>query len=266
MPRRRRAIPNRRARAFTLVEVLVALGIMAVMALMTWRGIDGITRAQEAARQHTDGVLALQAALAQWRADLDAMLHWPQQTAAGQAASLPNSPAARRSLDWNGRVLRLTRATIGGGAASGPLPDGVRVVAWTRRSASGQWLRWQSPPLTTQAAWRAAWEEALRWGQSDTQTSVATAAAPQAPARAVLMGQVLDWQLHYFRNNAWSNPLSSAAGSRAESASGNPQERAAVNAAVPDGIRLMLTLPPGSPGGSGTLSVDWARPTLGGGA
>ena len=35
-------------RGFTLVEVLVALLIMAVMATMAWQGVDGIVRARSA--------------------------------------------------------------------------------------------------------------------------------------------------------------------------------------------------------------------------
>lgn len=70
-------------RGFTLIEVLVALAIMAVMAVMSWQAIDGMTRAQERARAHADGTLALQAAFAQWHADLDAMMVWPQQLADG---------------------------------------------------------------------------------------------------------------------------------------------------------------------------------------
>ncbi len=77
-------------RGFTLIEVLVALAIMAVMAVMSWQAIDGMTRAQERARAHADGTLALQAAFAQWHADLDAMMVWPQQLAA--AAAPPASP------------------------------------------------------------------------------------------------------------------------------------------------------------------------------
>ena len=36
-----------RARGFTLVEVLVALLVMAIMAVMAWQGVDGIARARE---------------------------------------------------------------------------------------------------------------------------------------------------------------------------------------------------------------------------
>ena len=86
---------------FTLVEVLVALSIMAVIAVMTWRALDGMARTQQTTDAYTDGVLRLQAALGQWRADLDAMMVWPATTAPS-----PNAPV---SLLWDGRVLRITR-------------------------------------------------------------------------------------------------------------------------------------------------------------
>ena len=230
---------NTRADGFTLIEVLVALSIMAVIALLSWRGIDGMARAQEATRRHTDDVLALQAGLAQWRADLDAMISWPAAPRADrnrQPGGTPGALTVQRSLAWDGSTLRITRVAAGDAAA------GLRVVAWTRRPGSGQWLRWQSAPVRSQAAWAAAWDAAATWGQ----TGAAAGAAP-----AVAIAAALDWQLHYFRNNAWTNPLSS------------PSESAADTLALPDGVRLMLTLAPGQ-ALAGPLVVDWVRPDFGG--
>ena len=58
--------------------------------------------------------------------------------------------------------------------------------------------------------------------------------------------------MFYFRGGAWSNPLSS------DGPSTTPQ------AAVPEGIRAVLTLAPGQ-AISGRLTLDWVRPTVGGG-
>jgi len=228
-PRRTRGL------GFTLIEVLVALAIMAVMAVMTWRAIDGMTRAQAATQRHADEVLALQAGLGQWRADLDAMMAWPDENGA-----MPAGAAGRRSLAWDGRVLRLTRMLTDTPAA------GLRVVAWTRRADGGQWLRWQSPPLASQAAWIAAWNAAAQWGQG------AAAPGPQAGgAQAVAIATLESWQLLYYRNNAWTNPLSSGTDGL-----GNDN-------ALPDGVRLVITLAPGQ-ALAGALQVDWVRPDFGG--
>ena len=231
----------RGVRGFTLIEVLVALTILAVIAVLSWRGIDGMVRAQTVTQRHTDEVLALQAGLAQWRADLDAVISWPAPTA--KPPVRPEGLGTQRSLVWDGRTLRLTRTSAGDPAA------GLRVVAWTLRPASGQWQRWQSPPLLTHAAWSAAWDAAARWAQAGAD---AQALAPAAGAQAVTVAAVLDWQLHYFRRDAWTHPLSSGA------------ESATDTQALPDGVRLFLTLAPGQ-ALAGPLVLDWVRPDFGGG-
>ena len=229
-------------RGFTLIEVLVALSIMAVIAVLSWRGIDGMARAQESTRHYTDEVMAVQAGLAQWHADLDAMMTWP--TAPSTVGGQPPTTPVQRSLAWDGSTLRITRLGAGDPAA------GLRVVAWTRRPASGQWLRWQSAPVLSQLAWATAWDEAARWGQSGA-TADGTGLARGSSAQAVAVAAALDWQLHYFRNNAWTNPLSSGA------------ESGANTQALPDGVRLFITLAPGQ-ALAGPLVVDWVRPDFGG--
>jgi len=211
---------------FTLVELLVALMVMALLALMSWRGLDGMARATEQTRQRADALMALQTGLAQWGADLDAMVEPPP------AAQTPGAAGGPGALDWNGLVLRITRADAAGADA------GLRVVAWSRRDVQGtsQWLRWQSGVVRDRAALQSAWSQAAVWAQNpgDAERQSEVAISP-----------LVQWQLFYFRNDAWTNPLSSAA------------------AAAPDGVRLELTLPPGD-ALAGTLRRDWIRPTLGG--
>jgi general secretion pathway protein J len=224
-----------KARGFTLIELLVAIGIMALMAGLSWRGLDGMARTQERLTQRADQLMTLQAGLAQWSADLDAMVQMPGTTA----------------LDWDGRALRITRRST---SAPG---DGLLVVAWTRRlvEGRGQWLRWQSSPVLTRGELQGAWASAAQWaqnpGDAEKQLEVAVAAVEQ-------------WQVFYFRSDAWTNPLSSdGAPATAPPAQGKDKSPAA-ELNVPDGVRLVLTLPAGDAIG-GNLVRDWARPTLGGG-
>jgi len=218
---------------FTLVELLVALFAMALLAVMSWRGLDGMSRAQEQTQARSDEVLALQVGLEQWGADLDAVVQ------------LPGTPA----LDWNGRVLRITRSSS---TAPG---DGVVVVGWTRRIVDGRgmWLRWQSAPAITREQLTQAWQQADVWSQNpgDAERRGEVAVAP-----------LTDWQVFYFRGNAWTNPQSSAdlTVTPATAAASAPAP-AVQTPSLPDGVRLVLTIPPGQTI-SGTVTRDWVRPTL----
>jgi general secretion pathway protein J len=212
-----------RPRGFTLIELLVAISVMALLAILSWRGLDGMVRAQTQTQQRADELLTLQAGLAQWAVDLDAVVQLPQV-----------SP-----LDWDGRGLRMTRRSQLAGAET------LLVVAWASRNIDGTlyWLRWQSPPLSTRTELQEAWAQAAQWAQNP---------GEQERRREVPITPMAQWQVFYFRGNAWSNPLSSdGAGT-------------ATQAPVPDGVRLVLTLPPGQ-ALAGTLTRDWVRPTVGGG-
>jgi general secretion pathway protein J len=225
---------TRANRGFTLVELLVALFAMALLAVMSWRGLDGMTRAQAQTEARADEVLTLQVGLSQWSADLDAVMQLPQTAA----------------LDWNGRVLRMTRR---GTATPG---DGMLVVAWTRRVVNGQgtWLRWQSPQVTTRGELEAQWQRADLWSQNP---------GDEEKRGEVAVTPLEDWRIFYFRENAWTNPQSSDASSAATTppavVQGSPN--APGTPVLPDGVRLVLTLPPGQ-AISGTLTRDWVRPTL----
>ena len=229
----------RHLRGFTLIELLVAVAIMALMAVLSWRGLDGISRTQIGLQQRTDDVMALQATLAQWGADLDAMETQPDF----------------KSIDWDGRALRVLRR-------SRTEPEkGLLVVAWTQRNLDGksQWLRWQSPPLSSRDALELAWQKAAQWGQNPSEDD---------RLREVVTVPIDQWQIFYYRGNAWTNPLSSAgttAGAVNGLAPARPSTPVTPTASddIPQGVRLVLNLSAGQ-GISGKLTRDWVRPVLGG--
>jgi general secretion pathway protein J len=222
---------SRRAhRGFTLVELMVALFALALLAVLSWRGLDGMTRAQAQTAARSDEVLTLQVGLAQWAADLDALIE------------LPGSPA----LNWNGRVLRMTRR------GSTSVADGVLVVAWTRRieNGNGVWLRWQSPQVTTRGDLDQAWQQADIWSQNP---------GDDLRRREVSIVPLQDWEIFFYRADAWTNPQSSDAATTPA----NPSPFTPVaQTTVPEGVRLVLQLPPGQ-SISGQIMRDWVRPTLG---
>lgn len=167
-------------RGFTLVELLVALMVMAMLSVMAWRGLDSMQRTQTHTQTRADALLALQTGLAQWNDDLNAM-----------------STSTPMTLDWSGNVLRLSRYSTQAGVS------GVQVVAWAQRNINGtvQWLRWQSGVVQTQAQWQTAWTQAALWAQNPDDA---------ARQREIAITPLLGWQVFFYRNDAWSNPASSS--------------------------------------------------------
>ena len=112
-------------RGLTLIELLVALALMAVLTTLSWRVLDGMTRTQQHTQTHTDNSQAWQVAIAQWQADLDAL----QET------------GLQPAVDFNGRVLRLIRRAP---ASATEADNGLHVVAWALQpdAEAGNGLRW----------------------------------------------------------------------------------------------------------------------------
>jgi general secretion pathway protein J len=54
---------------FTLVELLVAIGILALVAVLGWRGLDGIVRSRAALTQQMEQTRGMQLAFAQMQSD-----------------------------------------------------------------------------------------------------------------------------------------------------------------------------------------------------
>lgn len=154
---------------FTLIEVMVALVIMSVMALMAWRGVDAIIRSRDISLSHLEQTARMQTVLAQWDRDLQELQ---------DSQMVP-------ALSFDGATLRLTRRHA----------QGLQVVAWTLRD--GALYRWASVPATSTDTLRNAFERS--------QQALSLEARNQLRA----LEGVSAWQLYFYRGNSWSNAQSS---------------------------------------------------------
>ncbi len=214
----------------------MALSLMALLALMSWRGLDAMLRVAQVTRDSSASIGGLQIGLAQWAVDLDRLVETPDVNA----------------LDWDGHVLRMVRSSPVGSA------EALLVVAWTLRSVAGspQWVRWQSEPLSQRTELINAWQQAAVWAQTDRDERDDNTAASGGSAVAVT--PLSSWQLAYYANGQWvpSNTLVGSGGGR---------RALQANAVVanlsdtPEGLRLLLELPSGG-ALSGSLRSDWFNP------
>ena len=166
----------RRRAGFTLVELLVALSVMALLALMSWRGLDAMIGAQHANQRRASELQGIQAGLAQWATDLDML----------------TETAAVSALHWDGQVMRMTRR-------SNTLPsEALVVIAWSSRLAGPvvQWVRWQSPAVRNRQELADAWDQAARWAKTEGATD---------PRHEVVVTPVTSLRVLFFRNGAWGD-------------------------------------------------------------
>jgi general secretion pathway protein J len=172
---------HRPQRGFTLVEVMIAITLMAVLSVMAWRGLDSVTRANAMLEQRTDNIARLMRALDQLERDvaLRATTELPPATA---ASLLPAALTARRQVD---------------------LPFFLEIVR-AAPAAPGYWQRvqwWQRGGVLYRAAGPAA--------------STFPLPAPDEGARVVLLEDVSAFQLRAWEpGQGWRN-LPAAAPARA---------------------------------------------------
>ena len=185
---------------FTLVEVMVALFVMSLLAVMAWQGVDGMVRARDASQQRLEATLRLNTALAQWQQDLASV----QET--------PSVPALR----FDGASLQLTRRT----------PAGLQLIVWSLRG--GRWLRWTGPAVTGNRELQDSWLRSQQLQGAET-------------AQVVVLEGVSEWQVYFYRNNAWTNAQSSGDVAAPPAGASGPARQV-----LPSGVRLLLTFAEGS--------------------
>jgi general secretion pathway protein J len=203
--------PVLRHRGFTLVEVLVALFVMAIMAALAWRGLDGVLRSRDAGRDSIDRTMLLTTVLSQWQTDLQ---------------SLHQNNVVPGTLSFDGRTVRLTRLADGG----------VQLVAWWLDGST--WHRWTAPPTTRAGDLQQAWLRSQQLRADD-------------PANVKLLDGMAAPQVFFYRGNAWTNAQSTGdlegdTPPRPPPTPGTPSpvERAAPQPVeqLPSAVRLILTL------------------------
>ncbi|WP_425325447.1 PulJ/GspJ family protein [Paraburkholderia sacchari] len=146
-PARHAALRNvlraRRTAGFTLIELLVAIAILAVVAILSWRGLDQIVRGRD----------VLTHSMAEER--VFAQMFDQMRIDARHAVSDDEAGAPAVSVD--GGALQIVRAF----AVPPGAPPRLQVVSY--RVSDGRVVRYASPPLANLGELR----RALRGGESD---------------------------------------------------------------------------------------------------
>ncbi|MCX4156359.1 MULTISPECIES: PulJ/GspJ family protein [Paraburkholderia] len=134
-------------RGFTLIELLVAIAIMAVIAVLSWRGLDQIIRGRQTITNAMEDERVFAQLFDQMRIDVR------------QAASDDESGQAAVSV--SGNVLQIVREIVLPGTA-----PRLQVVRY--RISEGRVVRYASPPLGNVGELRGA----LRGGEGNGWTAV----------------------------------------------------------------------------------------------
>ncbi len=79
----------RHQRGFTLLELMVAMAIFAMLAVAGWQVFDGVNRARERAQFHADNLAVLQYAYLQLQQDMGQII--PYQASTTQSVSVANN-------------------------------------------------------------------------------------------------------------------------------------------------------------------------------
>jgi general secretion pathway protein J len=159
-----------RKRGFTLIELLVAISVLAIVAVLGWRGLDTIIRAREGLNQDLEQTRGLQLTFAQMQNDTDKI---------APASAIGNRPV----LDAGAGRLTLVRMVY-----TENQPSRVQVVSYRLRD--GVLARHESLPTRDLAALQADWAAAV--GEAD--------AAP--PVRLQNGVQAMSLRL-WFQNAGW---------------------------------------------------------------
>jgi general secretion pathway protein J len=203
-----------RPAGFTLVELLVAIAILAMVAVLGWRGLDGIVRARVALTADMETTRGMQLAFAQMENDCE------------HAASA-ELMAGRPALLWDTDRLILVRKVFVENE-----PSRLQVVSY--RVAGGQLVRRESPGTRDLIQIEQLWQAIASDAPADNSPSV------------VLQVGVLGMQVRGWQNNVWRDEPGAVSGSAetGDQAASTPEAIAAAAAArsqVPTGVQVALS-------------------------
>ncbi|MFV3402750.1 type II secretion system minor pseudopilin GspJ [Pseudomonas sp. NY15463] len=123
---------KRRQQGFTLIEVMVAIMLMAIVSLIAWRGLDSVSRADQHLQASTERTQALLRALNQLERDLalraSIQLHAPDLARRGAEAAQTPPAVSVRNADNEFRLDVIRSAAESA--------DGLQRVRW--------WLKGQT--------------------------------------------------------------------------------------------------------------------------
>lgn len=168
---------QRHSRGFTLVELLVAITVLAIVAVLGWRGLDSIIRSRTALTAQMDQARGIQLAFAQMQSDLEQL--------AG-----PELLGQRQQLVADNARLIFVRTVFPENA-----PSQLQVVSY--RVREGVLTRRESVNTRDLTQLDSLWQVAL--GDTDPVPGV------------TLQTGVADMSVRLWENNAWRAPTNSAA-------------------------------------------------------
>jgi general secretion pathway protein J len=169
----------KRNAGFTLVELLVAISILAMVAVLGWRGLDGIVRARIALTEQMETTRGMQLAFAQMQSDCE---HMANQDLLGKRPFL---------LAQNDRMT-MVRTVL-----TENEPARLQVVAY--RVLDGMLTRRESAGTRDLVQLDQLWKAAI----SDTDTT------PPVTLQAGVSGMLIQtWENNNWRQSGSPNPVS----------------------------------------------------------